>query len=106
MSKRNAEIIIRKVINQYVARDESYVFLFGSRAAGGAEVSSDYDVGLYRGTKFPLATIARIKDALDACPIAVHVDIVDFARTTEDFKKLALKQIKIWNRPKTDLKLI
>lgn len=99
----NIENLIKKVVLQYVDPNETYIFLFGSRAMGTNQKNSDYDIGIYKGQKIPLKTIALIKDQLEDYPIPVHVDIIDFFSVTNEFKKLASRKIKIWNKPKKDL---
>lgn len=98
--------LIQKVIARHINFDEAFVFLFGSRASGHERRSSDYDIGIYTGNQVPLSTIAKIKGELEDHPIPVNVDIVDFSTASSEFKKLALKEIQLWNRPKTSLKLI
>lgn len=106
MTQAEVETTIKKVIAKHVDPREAYIFIFGSRALRRGRLNSDYDIGLYRGSKIPLAVIARIKDELEDYPIPVDVDLVDFASVSEDFKKLALKEIELWNTPKKNLKLI
>ena len=107
MIPEQVEAAIQQVIAKHVDLDESFVFLFGSRAGvGGGRLSSDYDVGLYQGRAIPLVTIAKIKDELEERPIPVDVDIVDFSTVPEEFKKLALTTVKVWNRPRNALTLI
>lgn len=105
MPPQELQAIIQSVIQKHLSPDQTYVFLFGSRAGRSERVSSDFDIGVYRGEKIPLAVIGRIKDELEEFPIPVDVDIVDFANTSQDFRRIALKQIQIWNAPKTNLRL-
>lgn len=100
------ERIIKKVVYKFVDPKETFVFLFGSRALGYGRSNSDYDIGLYKGERIPLVAIAKMKDELEDYPILVDIDIVDFAIASDEFKKLALKGVKIWNRPKRNLKLM
>lgn len=99
-SSINIEKLIKKVVKRHIDPEKTFVFLFGSRAAGQHRPASDYDIGLYTGKRIPLSTIAMIKDELENYPIPVDVDIIDFSATTKDFKNLAKKEIKIWNAPK------
>jgi predicted nucleotidyltransferase len=105
MKAENFEPMIKNAIAKHIDLNESFVFLFGSRAGGGSRLSSDYDIGLYRGRKIPLGIIAKIKDELENYPIPVEIDLVDFSLVSDAFKSLALQQVKIWNKPKTGLKL-
>src|SRR5579863_9764385 len=106
MDQEQIENIIRRAISKNVDLNETLVFLFGSRALGEGRLGSDFDVGLYKGERIPLRTIAKISAELDEFPIPMDVDIVDFFSVSEEFKKLALKVIKVWNKPKKNLKLI
>jgi predicted nucleotidyltransferase len=100
MTERQIENTIQKVIAHHVDLTRAQVFLFGSRATASFMPYSDYDVGIDTGVKLTLATIALIKDELEDYPIPVGVDIIDFSSVTPEFKALALKKIKIWNKPK------
>ena len=109
MNTNEIESVIKKVVAKHVDTDGTYVFLFGSRAEGTQRRASDYDIGLYSGKPISWSVIARIKDELlEEYPIPVEIDVIDFATVTNDFKKLALREIKIWNKPKrkNSLKLI
>ena len=106
MTTVETEQIIQRVVAKHVDMKEAYVFLFGSRASGREVRASDYDVGIYQGSPIPFVVFAKIHDELEEYPIPVHVDLVDFATVSEGFKRLALKEVKIWNKPKKPLLLI
>ena len=97
---------IQRTISKYLDLDGCFVFLFGSRSGKKYRNTSDYDIGLYSGQKISLSTMAQIKADLEESRIPVKVDVVDFFCVSDKFKKLALKEIEIWNRPKNDLKLM
>ena len=107
MNTNEIERIIKNVVSKHVDTNGTYVFLFGSRAEGTARRASDYDIGLYADKPIPWSVIARIKDELlEEYPIPIEIDIIDFSRVSEDFKKIALREIKIWNKPKSSLRLM
>ncbi len=105
MTSEQMEAVIQQVVAKHVDVNTSLVFLFGSRAEGQSRLSSDYDVGLYGRHPVSLMTMAKIKDELEEYPFPVDVDVVDFATVSEGFKQLALKTVKVWNRPKNDFTL-
>ncbi len=105
MNTEQIESLIKMVVSKHVDVDGTYVFLFGSRADGTAKRASDYDIGLYSGQQIPFGTISKIKNELDDLPIPVFIDFVDFSMVSPEFKNIALKRIKLWNQPKTNLKL-
>jgi predicted nucleotidyltransferase len=100
------QAVIQKVIAKHVDTDSAFVFLFGSRASGHSRPASDYDVGIYTGQKIPLSVLAKIDDELEDYPIPVDIEVVDFSKVSEEFKRIALQEIEIWNTPKKNLKLI
>lgn len=106
MRSEEIESIIRWVIAKHLNQDEVLVFVFGSRAGGSARPSSDYDIGIYKGGKVPWVVLAAIKDELEDYPISVDIELVDFATVSKDFRDVALKEVRVLNTPKKDLKLI
>ena len=76
--------------------DPSYrVFLFGSRAAGSAQPRSDIDIGIEGPAPVPRATLAAIEDELDEAPTLFTIDVVDFARVAEKFRRVARQRIPL-----------
>ena len=67
------------------------VILFGSRIDGGFKPSSDLDVCLKGLTELPLAKLEQLHELLSNSDLPFKVDIVDFSRTDDDFKKIILK---------------
>lgn len=98
--------LVKRSVLKHVNCDETLVFLFGSRAWGQGLRGSDYDIGLYMGEPVPHGVIGNIEEEIEKRPIPVDVDLIDFSKTSEDFRKLALRKIKIWNKPKKNLSLI
>lgn len=78
---------------------EAQIFLFGSRAEGTNEYNADYDVGVImaNGKEIDHKLMLKTKRELD--DLIVKVDFVDFATKDEIFKKIALKNIKVWKNP-------
>lgn len=74
--------------------DLSYrFFLFGSRAIGDAHPYSDFDVGILG--KAPASTVAMhaIREELDESNLPVRVDVVDFSKIADSFKRVAMQNI-------------
>lgn len=70
------------------------VFSFGSRVTGGGNARSDIDIGIEGPQKIPIEILETIIEDVDALPLLYKIDIVDFKRVPEKFKKVALKQIE------------
>lgn len=85
---------IRTTIRTYLPDPAYNVFIFGSHAAGHARRFSDIDVGIMGPSPVPSATMAQIKEAFEDSMTPYVVDPVDFVRTGESFRSLALKYIQ------------
>lgn len=76
--------------------DPSYrVFLFGSRATGTAHERSDIDIGIEGPEAVPGAVLAAIEDELDEAPTLYTIEIVDFARVSEAFRRVACERLPL-----------
>jgi uncharacterized protein len=76
--------------------DPSYcVFLFGSRATGTAHPRSDIDIGIEGPAAVPGAVLAAIEDEIDDAPTLYTIEIVDFARVSEAFRRVARERIPL-----------
>jgi predicted nucleotidyltransferase len=71
------------------------VFLFGSRATGGARTHSDFDVGVVGEEPLPLKDFYAIEDQLDELPTLYKIDWVDFNRVSPRFKERAMQQVEM-----------
>ncbi len=66
------------------------VFLFGSRAKGTADRRSDFDIGVDAGRPLAARDMTELRETFDDAPLLARVDVVDFARVDEGFRKHAL----------------
>ncbi|HAR68661.1 nucleotidyltransferase [Thermus scotoductus] len=55
------------------------LYLFGSRARKEASPRSDYDLALWADPPLDLATLARIREALEELPILQRIDLVELS---------------------------
>lgn len=88
---RNAAAIVRRHLPDPFYR----VFLFGSRATGTAHARSDIDIGIDGPAAVPGAVLAAIEDELDEAPTLYTIEIVDFARVSEAFRRVARERIAL-----------
>lgn len=86
------------MIQKYIDTREYEVFLFGSQAKGTAHERSDIDIGIYG--KSPLSALqkANLIDAFRDTPY--HIDLVDFATVSPEFRKLSSRNKISWTNPK------
>jgi predicted nucleotidyltransferase len=71
------------------------VFLFGSRATGKARERSDIDIGVEGPAPVSGSTLAAIQDEIEDAPTLYSIDIVDFARVPEKFRRVARQRITL-----------
>ena len=90
----------QKIILENIPLDKYAVFVFGSRAGEECKSYSDLDVGILGEEKLSGTLLYRVRNLLEDSTIPYKVDLVDFNNVSNDFKKIALKKIKIWNHPK------
>ena len=93
-SSRDQEIIQlikRVIIKMRKELKGRRVILFGSRAQGTAQERSDFDIGIVGSKPLPYEVFFKIQDQLEDLPTLFTIQLVDFSRAGELFKKEALQ---------------
>ena len=85
---------VASIIKTYLPVGVYSLFLFGSRATLRAHRYADIDIGIEGKQTIPFEVMARITGALEESDLPVRVDVVDFAKVTPEFARLA-KQTRI-----------
>lgn len=93
--------LIKELILKNIDLERYAVFLFGSQVSKPITRKSDIDIGILGHEKMPLSKICELKDLIDDSNFPLKVDIVDFYMASHEFKNIALKNIEIWNQPKS-----
>jgi len=88
---------IKNILEENLWKKDFSYFLFGSRAKWNYRKNSDYDIWIYWNKKINFRKYLQLKRCLDD-NIDFPIDIIDFNRVDNNFKELALKNIKIWNK--------
>ena len=73
------------------------VFLFGSRATGGAGRYSDIDIGILPGELLPTGLLAELREALEESQIIYPVDVVDLSEVSDVFRSRVISTGVRWN---------
>lgn len=99
---------ILDIIFNYIDAENCTVFLFGSYAKDSAKQSSDIDVGFVSTQEISSDIILDIKEILnEKVNTLKEIDLVDFSSDIDiEFKKIALKDIKIWHQTKESLEIL
>ena len=64
------------------------MWAFGSRAKWVAKPYSDLDLAIITEQPLPIATMADLRESFDESDMTIKVDIVDWATTSEVFRKI------------------
>lgn len=91
--------MLKDIVLKHVDTNEYAVFLYGS-AVNGLLKAHDFDIGVMGNKAFPDRVRYKITDEIEESIIPMKVDFVDFIYTDEEFRKIALSEIEIWNNPK------
>jgi uncharacterized protein len=67
------------------------VRIFGSRATGTAKLHSDIDLVIMGDEPLTVTTMRILRDAFDDSDLPFQVDLVEWAGTSEEFRKVIMK---------------
>jgi uncharacterized protein len=90
----------RDIVLSIIDKEIVTVFLFGSRAGKDFKHGSDLDIGFISNKKLEGNIFSRINEAVEKSFIPYHVDLIDFGKVDENFRRIALEKIEIWNKAK------
>ena len=82
-------IEVLQILQKYVPHLE--VWAFGSRAKWTAKPYSDLDLALISSTPLSLEERAILVEAFDESSLPMRVDLVDWAGTRENFRKIIVR---------------
>lgn len=78
-----------RVVRRHLPNPAYRIFLFGSRAEDKAHESSDIDIGIEGPEPVSREALDAIAEELEEAPTLFSVDVVDFARVPEKFRRVA-----------------
>lgn len=84
--------IVRNILHKHVPRYE--VWAFGSRAKWKAKPYSDLDLAIITDKPLSLDVSASLSDEFSESDLPWRVDVVDWATTSESFRKI-IEQDKV-----------
>ncbi|MBL7075173.1 nucleotidyltransferase domain-containing protein [candidate division KSB1 bacterium] len=92
---------ILDIIFSVLSPEETTVLLFGSQVSEKKSRLSDIDIGLINDTgiedKNFLSLVERLNYEVDTLR---KIDLVDFSRIDDKFKKIAMKKVELWHTVK------
>jgi len=84
--KQDELAIVEKILRRYVPDRE--VWAFGSRTRPPCKPFSDLDLAILGSEPLPLGVMVDLKDEFSESDFPYRVDIVDWATTSERFRKI------------------
>lgn len=75
---------------------DAKVYLFGSRARGNYQETSDIDIAIDAGEPMTMARRGQINSMLDALNVPQVIDVVDFQQAPEALKANILREGIMW----------
>src|SRR6266851_9549034 len=88
---------VRAILATHISNAE--IWAFGSRAKWTAKDTSDLDLAIVAERPIPSTTLDRIRRAFEESYLPIKVDVVDFARVSEEFRNVIRKQKVIFRKP-------
>ncbi len=90
---------VRQTVLDGLKEHPAEVYLFGSRATGGARRTSDIDVAVWPLTALPVGTLAAIREALFESMVPYTVDLIDLRDADDAFRARVLAEGVVWLEP-------
>lgn len=82
--------IVKEILRKYVPNLETRVF--GSRATGKADETSDLDLVILAPHKLPFRTLSDLKYAFEESDLPFRVDVLDWRRISGEFREQIQKE--------------
>ena len=80
---------IRRIVSEYLDMKDYELFFFGSRVTGDSTERSDIDVGIEGPEPVSSAVMFKIQEEVDKIPTLYKIEVVDFKKVSEEFKKVS-----------------
>lgn len=87
---------IKETVTGFFKGKEVKVILFGSRARGENDVTSDVDIGFLPTPKFDTRRIPLLEEQIDALNVPYKVEIVNLLETSSELREQALRDGIVW----------
>ncbi|MDO8525201.1 MAG: nucleotidyltransferase domain-containing protein [Candidatus Omnitrophota bacterium] len=87
---------LKKAALAIFVNEDVKIILFGSRARNDSSVASDVDVGLIPRERLDKRKVLLLEEEVERLNIPYKVEIVDFSKTSVNFRKEAIKGAILW----------
>lgn len=87
---------IKELVLDVLKEEKMRIFIFGSRARGDNQHTSDVDIGFLPYGKIDEKKLTILKEKIEEINIPYKVEIVNFSKVSQSFKIEALKEVILW----------
>ncbi|MFH1772472.1 MAG: nucleotidyltransferase domain-containing protein [Candidatus Omnitrophota bacterium] len=87
---------IKEAVLSFLKGEDVKVVLFGSRARGDNDISSDLDIGIIPKGSFDKGMITLLKEKIFNLNTPYKVEIVNLSEAGDIFKEQVLKEAVVW----------
>ena len=95
MKNKYIEKLEKTVLAVFMDEDVK-IILFGSRARKDNHITSDVDVGLIPRERLDKRKVLLLEEEVERLNIPYKVEIVDFSKTSANFRENAIKGAILW----------
>lgn len=85
--------LVKNILAKYAPEQE--VRVFGSRVTGKAKPHSDLDLVVMTDTPLEAPHLANLQEAFSESDLPFRVDVLDWANTTEDFRRIIAQSYEV-----------
>lgn len=86
--------IIKNIIKKHLPNTS--VWVFGSRIKGTAKKYSDIDLVIVKNQKIDRKILYELAEEFEESDLPIRVEILDYCRISDNFKKIINKQYEIF----------
>ncbi len=98
LEQYSAELLkeqLKAIFRKHLEGQHYKAFFFGSRVTGESKNISDIDVGIESNSEIDSEIWLNLQEDVFELPLIIKIDLVDFKRVTESFKKIATQKIEL-----------
>lgn len=97
MNESNKHVLkLKELILKELQDDKVKIVMYGSRARGEQNTTSDVDIGFIPFDVIDKKKIVRLKEKIAELNIPYNVDFVNLSETSESFKNEILREAVLW----------
>ncbi|MBI4656841.1 MAG: nucleotidyltransferase domain-containing protein [Elusimicrobia bacterium] len=86
-------LTIKRILQKHLS--DAQIRAFGSRVVGKSKIYSDLDLVIVAKTKVNSKVLMKLKEEFEESDVPFRVDIIDWHRISEEFKRIINRQYEV-----------